>query len=550
MPNIPSLNIPFLPDATLDPLGMFLLCSGLLLIVYFALHGLLATRFGRVLVAIRENEQRVEFLGYDARLHKLVAFAIGGALAGLAGCLYVAWGNYVSPPVFSVVQSAQIIIWLMVGGVGTLLGPVLGAMAISWLTVKIGTQQVVNAKRRSWRGFTRLRPVGAEGRRTDGDRSLVPWLLSLRRPRLGSAQGCAGGQGMSPPLIETRTLSKHFGGVQAVRNIDFSLAEGELRCLIGPNGAGKSTFFKLLTGQIKPTSGAVLFRGTDITKLQAHEIARLGIGIKTQVPSVFNGLTARQNLWIAAARQASRREADAAVDAQIERFGLGRFADKPVGQLAHGQRQWVGACAGVVRTARFDPARRTGRRHDRGRARANHRDHPRDQSRAPADRGRARYVVHPNDRAAHHRVRSRHHPDGRRRGSGVRQSGRARRLSRQAGGGVILEINNLHAGYGRIPVLSGIIFTVGEHEVIGVLGHNGMGKTTLLKTLIGQVPLTGGAIRFAGCRYRHHSVVSAGARRHRLRAAGPRYLSQSDRLRKPAHGLHRKRHQLRGEHAQ
>jgi urea transport system ATP-binding protein len=146
---------------------------------------------------------------------------------------------------------------------------------------------------------------------------------------------------MSPPLIETRNLSKHFGGVQAVRNIDFSLAEGELRCLIGPNGAGKSTFFKLLTGQIKPTSGAVLFRGADITNLQAHEIARLGIGIKTQVPSVFNGLTARQNLWLAAARHANRKDADAAVDAQIERLGLGRFADKPVGQLAHGQRQWV-----------------------------------------------------------------------------------------------------------------------------------------------------------------------------------------------------------------
>ena len=62
---------------------------------------------------------------------------------------------------------------------------------------------------------------------------------------------------MSRPLIETLALSKHFGGVQAVRDIDFSLAEGELRCLIGPNGAGKSTFFKLLTGQIKPSSGSV-----------------------------------------------------------------------------------------------------------------------------------------------------------------------------------------------------------------------------------------------------------------------------------------------------
>lgn len=146
---------------------------------------------------------------------------------------------------------------------------------------------------------------------------------------------------MRPPLIETRGLSKYFGGVQAVRNIDFSLAEGELRCLIGPNGAGKSTFFKLLTGQIKPTSGSVRFRDTEITPLHAHEIARLGIGIKTQVPSVFNGLSVRDNLWVAAARHNKRKAAAQVVEAQVERLSLGHFADKPVGELAHGHRQWV-----------------------------------------------------------------------------------------------------------------------------------------------------------------------------------------------------------------
>ncbi len=101
---------------------------------------------------------------------------------------------------------------------------------------------------------------------------------------------------MTTPLIEARGVAMHFGGVQAIRGVDFTLAKGELRCLIGPNGAGKSTFFKLLTGQIKPTGGSVLFEGTDITQLQAHEIARLGIGVKTQVPSLFNGLSVRENL--------------------------------------------------------------------------------------------------------------------------------------------------------------------------------------------------------------------------------------------------------------
>jgi branched-chain amino acid transport system permease protein len=181
MPNVPSLNVPLQPDNTLEPEGMFVLCGAILLIVYFGLHMLLRTRFGRVLVAVRENEQRVEFLGYDSRLHKLIAFSIGGAIAGLSGCLFTAWGNFVSPTAFSVVQSAQIIIWLMVGGPGTLLGPVIGAMFISWLTVKIGTQQTINANvvlGGILLVFVLLVPKGIAPMVTE---RLVPWLLSLRQ---------------------------------------------------------------------------------------------------------------------------------------------------------------------------------------------------------------------------------------------------------------------------------------------------------------------------------------------------------------------------------
>ena len=146
---------------------------------------------------------------------------------------------------------------------------------------------------------------------------------------------------MTAPLLETRGLGMRFGGVQAVRDVNFVLAEGELRCLIGPNGAGKSTFFKMLTGQLKPTSGTVLFRGADISRSQPHEIARRGIGIKTQVPSVFDGLSVRENLWLAAARLARGRKIRALVDEMLERLGLGGIAARLVGQLAHGQRQWV-----------------------------------------------------------------------------------------------------------------------------------------------------------------------------------------------------------------
>jgi ABC-type uncharacterized transport system ATPase subunit len=138
---------------------------------------------------------------------------------------------------------------------------------------------------------------------------------------------------MAAPLLQTQDLSMHFGGVRAVRHINFSLAEGELRCLIGPNGAGKSTFFKMLTGQLEPTQGQVLFRGQDISHAHAHDIARLGIGIKTQVPSVFDGLSVRENIWLAASRLHSGEKAMRAVDEMLERVGMTEAAGRLVGQL-------------------------------------------------------------------------------------------------------------------------------------------------------------------------------------------------------------------------
>jgi branched-chain amino acid transport system ATP-binding protein len=146
---------------------------------------------------------------------------------------------------------------------------------------------------------------------------------------------------MAAPLLQTIDLSMHFGGVKAVDNVNFTLAEGELRCLIGPNGAGKSTFFKMLTGQLEPSHGQVLFRGHDVSRAHAHQIARLGIGIKTQVPSVFDGLSVRDNIWLAASRIHSGEHARRLVDEMLQRVGLTHAADRVVGQLAHGQRQWV-----------------------------------------------------------------------------------------------------------------------------------------------------------------------------------------------------------------
>lgn len=144
-------------------------------------------------------------------------------------------------------------------------------------------------------------------------------------------------------VVETQELTMRFGGVTAVDRVDFTLRERELRCLIGPNGAGKSTFFKCLTGQYALTAenGRVFIRGTDVTGWRTHEIVRLGVGIKTQVPSVMNGLTVEENLWLAARRIHGWSGAAGAVEEIGTELQLGNRMRHLVGELSHGERQMV-----------------------------------------------------------------------------------------------------------------------------------------------------------------------------------------------------------------
>lgn len=143
------------------------------------------------------------------------------------------------------------------------------------------------------------------------------------------------------PLLKTEHLTMRFGGVVANDDINFTLQEMELRCLIGPNGAGKSTFFKSLTGQQKPTSGSIAFRGQPVTGQLPHQIARMGIGIKTQVPNVFNGLSVRENIWLAARRKSTPGNLPRLVTEVLELTRLAPEAERIVATLSHGQRQWV-----------------------------------------------------------------------------------------------------------------------------------------------------------------------------------------------------------------
>ncbi len=151
-----------------------------------------------------------------------------------------------------------------------------------------------------------------------------------------------GGATLSDIVLETSGLSRHFGGVAALDNVDFSLRARELRCLIGPNGAGKSTFFNCLTGLLMPSDGHIFMRGEETTGWPVHRIASLGVGIKTQVPSVMDGLTVRENIWLSASRHHRQTDhAERRTDEIIARLSLGPISHNLLGRLAHGERQQV-----------------------------------------------------------------------------------------------------------------------------------------------------------------------------------------------------------------
>ena len=144
IPGFPILNVPGDPNAYIYGDAFYYFCAVCLVIVYLLVSLLLRSGFGRVAIAIRENETRVALLGYDVRARKTVLFGIGAAIAGLAGALFANWAEIVTPNLFSLVQSAEIIIWCIVGGLSTRLGPILGAATLAYLKFLLGQQSMID----------------------------------------------------------------------------------------------------------------------------------------------------------------------------------------------------------------------------------------------------------------------------------------------------------------------------------------------------------------------------------------------------------------------
>ena len=306
------------------------------------------SRFGRSLVAIREDEAAAEAAGIRTLAWKLKAITLSGALAGAAGGFYAVVLLVVTPPaVFGMLVSAQALIVAMFGGVGTLWGPVIGAVVLVPLSEVLHAQlgNIIPGIQGVVYGIAIvavivLAPEGVFWKIRD----LVVRPRADRAPHAMRPAAVAG----APPtrsrqkdgavVFEVRHASKAFGGLRAVRDVSLQVRQGEILGIIGPNGAGKTTLFNLLNGFIRADQGRILLEGKDIAGRRPYEICAAGVGRTFQVVRPFRRMSVLDNVMVGAYVQAAfdAQAREVAQDA-LAQVGLLDDAQQLAGALANKQ---------------------------------------------------------------------------------------------------------------------------------------------------------------------------------------------------------------------
>ena len=327
----------------------FYVCLVLLALTVVALFALARTPFGRVVQGLKSNETRLSALGFDAYRFKLAAFVVSGAFAGLAGALFACIDGFVTPDLFSWHQSGLAIMMVVLGGAGTLFGPILGALSYVSLEEALKSASLVgDVIAAHWRLGTGATLVIAVLLSPDG---LAGFLRKAVKPASKTGPQPAGAPLAEPrkaSTLATQNLARTFGGLRAVDSVTVSFAPDLVHAIIGPNGAGKTTFTNLLSGALRPSAGDVLVDGQNVAGWPAHRIARRGVGRSFQRTNIFASFTVQQNCRLAAQAtrpavlrftESRRDEEEARVSHALDVVGLADRAENIAGAMSNGEQR-------------------------------------------------------------------------------------------------------------------------------------------------------------------------------------------------------------------
>ncbi|HEX3404565.1 MAG TPA: branched-chain amino acid ABC transporter ATP-binding protein/permease [Acetobacteraceae bacterium] len=489
--------------------------------------------FGRLLQALRDNEQRVRTLGYNTFRIKFEAFVIMGGVVGYAGALlsFMLHGAYADN--LSWQHAGDSLLMTVMGGVHHFLGPLWGAIAFILLEDRL------SAITESWwlifapvvMIFALASPEGMQGLvfRLIGreDWTLVRRGIPPRPARIVPYRGGADTQiDTGRPLLQVRSLHKRFGSLVVAADVYLEVHPCRLHSLIGPNGAGKTTFFNMLTGLLRADAGEIRFDDHTITNLAVHRRIRLGLSRSFQILSVFRNLTTFENARVAVQMQSPHRhnlwrdayrldDVNARTWSLLAAVGLEDRAAEPCANLSHGEQRLLEIAIALATDAKLlllDEPLAGLAEADREvvgalirQLAATHAvlliEHDIDRVLALSDRitvlhqGRVIADGKPAEVA--------NNPDvitaymGTARAGGPQPTVHAESVQPIAAKS-ILQLQKVRAGYAGSLVLTDLDLTVHEGEAVALLGRNGVGKTTMLRAISGTVQKSAGQITMDG----------------------------------------------------
>ncbi|WP_346915283.1 branched-chain amino acid ABC transporter ATP-binding protein/permease [uncultured Roseibium sp.] len=513
-----------------DSINYYAFISVVAVLVLFFMIRLLRSPFGHVLVAIRENQERAAFQGYDIQRYKLISYVLSAVITGLAGALSGFEHYLVSAETTSVAFSGELLAMVVIGGMNNILGPAIGVMFYilfrEMFSIWTGNWLL-------WFGlifvaFVLYSPGGIAGIWGQIRNKLRPApeetaAMSRRKIYDGlPLPGFLRPEPRSGPVLQVEAIDKSFGGYKAVNQVSLTVDSGQIHALIGPNGAGKTTTFNLISGMFPPDGGAVRLNGNPIEGLSANRIAEKGLARSFQITNLFEGVSIYENLRLSiqakhTCRYNSWRDIDSYDDVhehteELTKFlGLEGIEDINGGDLSYGGQRLVDlgiALASKPQILLLDEPLA-------GLAAAE-RERVSSLVRRMAENIPVLIVEHDLDRVlslSHEvtvmnqgevlmtggpeAVRADKHVQEIYTGTGTPPvTGRVAGLD--AAAKPLLVIEGINTFYGKSHILNDATLNIRKGEIVALLGRNGAGKSTLLKSLAGLVPPKTGSIRFDG----------------------------------------------------
>ena len=485
---------------------------------------------GHVLVAIRENETRARFIGYQANRYKLLAFVISATVTGLAGTLLLFNNRMTSADPISVAFSGELLAMVIIGGMRSFLGPALGALFF------VIFRDYLSSITENWLlyfgllfvAFIVFSPTGLVGL---GERLWAPFAAKTVE-EAAMAGRLAGSVELpaflKPPahrqgaILTVEGISKSFGGIKAVQGASFRVNDRSLHALIGPNGAGKTTAFNVISGMYAPDAGKVMLEERSVGGLSPGAVTQAGIGRSFQITNLFPALTVLENVRLAVQSRDPKRfnfwtaaeslsQVNTETAAMIRTMGLGGIERVEAGSLSYGGQRLLDMALALATKPRVllldEPLAglAAAERERIGRLIKQIStdipvllvEHDIDRVFQLAD---AVTVMHDGQVLVDGTVeeaRSSAKVQEVYIGSGSHAlAGKVRASAAQPQ--PLLVLDGVNTFYGKSHILHDVGFAVHEKEIVALLGRNGAGKSTLLKSIVGIAPPATGSILLGG----------------------------------------------------